>query len=367
MITIVAGDHDIFYSEQEKVEQRVRVFEMFIHPKHNSNGRNNYDFCLLRTQAIKLNGVTTTPVCLPTVTQRPHNCYVAGWGLLSYNGNVAQTLQSIDVDVYSDEYCVNHSNYGNKIDTSVEFCAGALTGGKDACQGDSGGPLVCVQNNKPFVFGLVSWGEDCAKPYYPGIYAEVQTELRWIVSMIDKNGYSHSPWASTIRSTTTKRTTTTFRTTTRETTRQTTTRPTSTRRPTTTKRATITSKPTTSRKLTRTPTFVWTLRDVVEHFCQLVYDFKHFDHYRMDSLCYRFDDFMQRIIRNRRAKCAANVPLNALDLQDAANAANVEEMIRPVKRMIDTRLRSCKWRLNIHRNLESIAQRTQSVYRSRHG
>ena len=63
-------------------EQRVKVQEIIIHPQHASNGHSfNYDFCLLKTDPIRLNGVTAAPVCLPTFgqTSLPKNCYVAGW------------------------------------------------------------------------------------------------------------------------------------------------------------------------------------------------------------------------------------------------------------------------------------------------
>ena len=55
--------------------------------------------------------------------------------MLQYIGNPAVTLQSVGVKVYSDEYCLAQSGYGNKLDLPVEFCAGSIEGGKDACQG----------------------------------------------------------------------------------------------------------------------------------------------------------------------------------------------------------------------------------------
>jgi len=49
------------------------------------------------------------------------------------------------------------------------FCAGQA--GKDSCQGDSGGPITNIDNTT--LIGIVSWGEGCALPRKPGVYARI--------------------------------------------------------------------------------------------------------------------------------------------------------------------------------------------------
>lgn len=51
------------------------------------------------------------------------------------------------------------------------------------CQGDSGSPLVCAGE----VQGLVSWGQGCAEPNYPGVYVKVCEFLYWIEETLAAN------------------------------------------------------------------------------------------------------------------------------------------------------------------------------------
>ena len=75
-----------------------------------------------------------------------------------------------------------------------------MVGGKDACHGDSGGPLICVVDNEPVLYGVVSWGRECALPDFPGIYGKVSSIIDWI----EDNTIS---WETTIEPTTTATTT----------------------------------------------------------------------------------------------------------------------------------------------------------------
>lgn len=45
---------------------------------------------------------------------------------------------------------------------------------------DSGGPLACPLNGTTVLTGIVSWGNDCAEPYFPGVYSRVQAFSDWI-------------------------------------------------------------------------------------------------------------------------------------------------------------------------------------------
>ena len=61
--------------------------------------------------------------------------------------------------------------------------------GVDACQGDSGGPMSCQRYENatgPHVlWGIVSWGDDCAHPQKAGVYTKVAVYLDWIAETIN--------------------------------------------------------------------------------------------------------------------------------------------------------------------------------------
>lgn len=49
-------------------------------------------------------------------------------------------------------------------------------------KGDSGGPLIAEREDKKYeLIGIVSWGNGCARPGYPGVYTRVTRYINWIV------------------------------------------------------------------------------------------------------------------------------------------------------------------------------------------
>ncbi len=103
-----------------------------------------------------------------------------GYGTTSEVGSLSTSLRDVVVPAVSDDDCL--SAYGNlRFKPNTMFCAGVA--GKDACHGDSGGPIVIRNGDQHVLVGVVSWGEGCARPEFPGIYARVSAVTSWIRSV----------------------------------------------------------------------------------------------------------------------------------------------------------------------------------------
>lgn len=161
----------------------VPVEDIFIHPNYVASTYQN-DIALMKLENLPFTNkcVQDNPaisaVCVPWSTQlfQPnHTCSISGWGRTA-EGRLASVLLWANVSLI--ENCGQF--YGERFKPGM-MCAGDLEGSVDSCQGDSGGPLVCKDElGVSYLWGIVSWGERCGQPGFPGVYTQVAHYFEWI-------------------------------------------------------------------------------------------------------------------------------------------------------------------------------------------
>ncbi|OXB60368.1 UNVERIFIED_CONTAM: hypothetical protein H355_015896, partial [Colinus virginianus] len=155
------------------------IHEKYRYPEH------DYDIALVKLSKQVEFTSNIHRVCLPEPSQTfPYNIYavITGWGALTNDGPTPNALQEATVKLIDSDTCNREEVYDGDI-TPRMLCAGYLEGGVDACQGDSGGPLVTPDSRLMwYLVGIVSWGDECAKPNKPGVYTRVTYFRDWITS-----------------------------------------------------------------------------------------------------------------------------------------------------------------------------------------
>lgn len=106
---------------------------------------------------------------------------VAGFGLTKEDGDAPDVMQQAKVPIATDDYCAAaYPKDGipflapGGFDPATMLCAGYPRGGIDTCTGDSGGPLLAALPNGALrLVGATSYGDGCARPGKPGVYARL--------------------------------------------------------------------------------------------------------------------------------------------------------------------------------------------------
>uniref|UniRef100_A0A8D0DBK5 trypsin n=1 Tax=Sander lucioperca TaxID=283035 RepID=A0A8D0DBK5_SANLU len=181
-------------SKAQDTTDIVPVSEIIIHPRYNASTYQN-DIALLQleklpfTQKCLVDNPAISAVCVPWskhLFQPNHTCSISGWGRTA-DGRAAQVLLWANVSLIAN--CENF--YKDRFKLGM-MCAGDLDGSVDSCQGDSGGPLVCQDElGFSYLWGIVSWGERCGQPGFPGVYTQVAHYFEWI--------RSHTGWPAVTR------------------------------------------------------------------------------------------------------------------------------------------------------------------------
>ncbi|MEQ2266287.1 hypothetical protein XENORESO_014155 [Xenotaenia resolanae] len=182
---VVVGEYNLF--QYEGSEQFISVETIIVHPDWNKNLADGNDIALLKlVKPIYGNGyVEIANLPYPEQTL-PHGftCYITGWGLMDYYGNVPDKLQEAPLGVVEHAVCSQPEWWGS-IALKTMVCAGG-DGVISGCQGDSGGPLNCLTDGVWRVHGIVSYGPAgmCNQQFKPTVFTRVSSFLSWIFSVI---------------------------------------------------------------------------------------------------------------------------------------------------------------------------------------
>ncbi|XP_039607564.1 hepatocyte growth factor activator-like isoform X1 [Polypterus senegalus] len=188
-IRVVLGQH--FFNDTGPNVQTFEVDKYIFPDKYSVFNDAEHDIVLIKLKkkdkhcAKRTQFVSTICLPEPDITFIPSTyCHIAGWG---HSKEGAQTyenhLQETVVPIISSLHCSSPEVYGNAI-TENMLCAGHLDCRRDACQGDSGGPLACEKNDIFYLYGIISWGDGCARTNKPGVYTRVSRYMDWIKSSI---------------------------------------------------------------------------------------------------------------------------------------------------------------------------------------
>jgi secreted trypsin-like serine protease len=156
---------------------RITVRSNYVYraPGYNGAGR---DWALIRL-ASAVTSLPTLPIA-STTAYDSGTFTVAGWGANREGGAQQRYLLKAQVPFVSDASC--QQSYSDLI-PNEEICAGFAQGGTDTCQGDSGGPMFRRDASNAWIqVGIVSWGNGCARPNFPGVYTQVSTFASSIAS-----------------------------------------------------------------------------------------------------------------------------------------------------------------------------------------
>lgn len=111
---------------------------------------------------------------------------VAGWGATDPDDPFSSSdrLLAVDVPIVDNQLCdtlYEESPFPPDDITDAMMCAGDIeVGGIDACIGDSGGPLSVIERDDQLLAGVVSFGNGCARPEFPGVYARASAVAAWV-------------------------------------------------------------------------------------------------------------------------------------------------------------------------------------------
>jgi len=180
-LTVVLGMHDRTTWRQGE-PSRFSIKTIIQHPGWSMDSQNGFpnDIALMElSSAADLSGPYAKAVQLAEAGadfQGNSDCWITGWGKLSFMQGPPNILQEANIDVYSQDTC--RQSYGDVIKGN-HICIGKKYK-SGSCSGDSGGPLVCKQGDSYTLAGVTSFGLITCSTSYPSVYSRISYFRDWI-------------------------------------------------------------------------------------------------------------------------------------------------------------------------------------------
>uniref|UniRef100_A0A8C6HE95 Granzyme C n=1 Tax=Mus spicilegus TaxID=10103 RepID=A0A8C6HE95_MUSSI len=171
-MTVTLGAHNI--KAKEETQQIIPVAKAIPHPDYNPDDRSN-DIMLLKLVRNAKRTRAVRPLNLPrrNAHVKPGDeCYVAGWGKVTPDGEFPKTLHEVKLTVQKDQVC--ESQFQSSYNRANEICVGDSKIKGASFEEDSGGPLVC----KRAAAGIVSYGQTDGSA--PQVFTRVLSFVSWI-------------------------------------------------------------------------------------------------------------------------------------------------------------------------------------------
>ncbi|KAG5679646.1 hypothetical protein PVAND_009203 [Polypedilum vanderplanki] len=198
--TVRLGDVDLSVDHEPSDPVTYKVKEIRAHPRFSRVGFYNDIAIMVLDQPVRKSRYVI-PICLPKPTIQKdrligRRATIVGWGTTYYGGKESPIQRQANLPIWRNEDC--NRAYFQPI-TDNFLCAGYSEGGVDACQvmyscyfkntftfplltdmSDSGGPLMMEVDSHWVQLGIVSFGNKCGEPSYPGVYTRVSEYMDWI-------------------------------------------------------------------------------------------------------------------------------------------------------------------------------------------
>ncbi|XP_071959539.1 uncharacterized protein [Antedon mediterranea] len=160
-----------------------RIRKLVTHVDFNANTY-NADIAMIKLETPISNFTDyVRPICLPTnnltskIMKRGQLGRVNGWE----RGGQTPQLKEMYLPVVRQRKCITSTKH---TVTRKMFCAGYAQKGTNACNGEDGGSFSIFRDNRWYLFGIVSWGEDCSQPGKYRFYTRIPAFLDWIDKII---------------------------------------------------------------------------------------------------------------------------------------------------------------------------------------